>query len=97
MAHIVEHAVLSGWKGILNDVPLIVAVCCNGGVYVPRTSKRFRLHRFFHSFWFALFLVLIERIFRIRGFFRPCLEHILLDYLTHEKGWLTKDVEKRKK
>lgn len=90
MAHIVEHIVLSGWKGIINDVPLIVGVCSHGGVFLSRSSAWFKIHRFTHSWQFILFLVGCQLIFLPRGFCRPAVEHIILDYLTHEKGWLNK-------
>lgn len=106
MAHWAEHVMLSGWRGVLPDVPLVIGIVLNKGMYIDRDSIWYRLHTLAHSPWvvffYACYTVGHGQMFRCnmgkgkkrsskrryRFFAKAQVEHIVLDYLTHEKAWL---------
>lgn len=94
MADWTVHYYLDGVAGILPDIPLACGILLAKGQHIEKTTVWYKLHCYIHHpiscflscwFWFAFSST------RLSGITRAWTRHILLDYMTHKRGWLYAD------
>ena len=90
MANWSEHIVLDGWKGLLNDLPLTIGIIYYTNDYVLPSSIFWRLHKLSHSPLCMVGCLLLYGTFR-REVYAKMMRHIILDYMTHPRGWLNNE------